>query len=61
MLQNRRWSRIELSVDGFTLLKVYGEMLMCSPDFTFKCCQFHRNRKHCISHTEIYTQQKTQD
>ena len=36
-LQNRRWSRIELSADGLTFLKVNGEMPMCSPDLTFKC------------------------
>ena len=36
-LQNRRWSRIELSADGLTFLKVNGEMPMCPPDLTFKC------------------------
>ena len=36
-LQNRRWSRIELSRDGFTFLNVSEKMLMCSPDVTFKC------------------------
>ena len=37
LLQNKRWSRIEVSADSFTFLKVNGEMPMCSPDFTFKC------------------------
>ena len=36
-LQNKRWSRIELSADGFHFLEVNREMLMCSPDLTFKC------------------------
>ena len=36
-LWNRRWPRIELSADGLPFSKVNGEMLMCSPDLTFKC------------------------
>ena len=36
-LQNRRWSRIELSADDLTFLKFNGEIPMCSPDLTFKC------------------------
>ena len=36
-------------------------MPMCSPNLTSSACQFHRNKKHCIFHTEIYTQQKAQD
>ena len=47
-LQNRRHSRIELSADGFTFLKVDGEMPLCSVSSAYK---FHRNRKHCIFHT----------
>ena len=57
-LQNRRYSHIELSADGFTFLKVDGEIPMCSVSNAYK---FHRNRKHCIFHTEIYTQHKAQD
>ena len=33
----KRWSQIELSLDGFVLLKVNGDILICSPDLTFKC------------------------
>ena len=36
-LQNRRCSRIEISADGVTFLKVKGEMPICSPDLIFKC------------------------
>ena len=36
-LQNKRWSRIAVSADGFTFLKVNGEKPMCSLDLTFKC------------------------
>ena len=36
-LEKRRWSRIELSADGLTFLKVNGEMPMCCPDLTSKC------------------------
>ena len=32
-LQNRKWSRIELSADGFNFLNVNGKR----PDFSFKC------------------------
>ena len=34
--QNNKWSRTELSADGLTLLKVYGEIPICSPDFTLR-------------------------
>ena len=32
-LQNRRWSRAELSADNLTFLKVNGDMSMSSPNF----------------------------
>ena len=59
-LQNRRWSRIELSADSFAFLKVNGKMLMCSPDLLSSASQFHYKWKLCIFHTEIYAQDKTQ-
>ena len=34
-LQRRRWSRLKLSAESFTFLKVNEEILMCSPDLTF--------------------------
>ena len=49
-LQNRKWSRIELSADGFNFFKSqWGNALT----FLSSACQFHLNRKHCIFHTEI--------
>ena len=56
-LQNRRWSRIELPADGLTFLKVNGCALLT---LLSSACQFHHNKKHCVFHTEIYTQHKTQ-
>ena len=33
----KRWSRIELSLDGFAFLKVSGDFIIYSSDLTFKC------------------------
>ena len=33
---SNRWSRIELSLDGFVFLKVSGDIPICSPDLAFK-------------------------
>ena len=34
---SKRWSRIEISLDGFFFLKVSGDIPIFSPDLTFKC------------------------
>lgn len=36
-LQNKKWSGMELSSNGFILLNVNGKILICSADLTFKC------------------------
>ena len=37
LLQFKTWSRIALSFDGLMFLNVKGDILICSPDLTFKC------------------------
>ena len=52
-LQNKRWSRIELSADGFIFLKLMGKCRCVFLTLLSSACQFHRNRKHCILNTEF--------
>ena len=59
-LQNKRWSRIELSGDGFTFVKVNRKISIVLLTLLSSPCLFQRNRKHYIFHIEIYTQRKTQ-
>ena len=44
---SKRWSRIELSLEGFVFLKVSGDSPICSPDLTF-------NGKNCLYHMCIH-------
>ena len=37
LFQFKRWSRIALSFAGLVFLNVKGDILICSPDLTFKC------------------------
>ena len=57
-LQIRRCSSIDLTT--LLLKNLMGKCRCVLQPLLSSTCQFHHNRKHCIFHTEIYTQNKTQ-